>query len=50
MKAETENIKQINQTGNNNMDHTHQNSQKIQTERKVQDSSKNKPTASETVG
>ena len=32
------------------MDHTHQNPQKIQTERKFQESSKNGPTASETGG
>ena len=41
-------LKQINHTGNTNMDHTHQNPQKIQTERKVQESSKNGRTASET--
>ena len=32
------------------MDHTHQNPQKIQTDRKVQESSKNEPTASVTGG
>ena len=32
------------------MDHTHQNPQKILTEQKVQESSKNGPTASETGG
>ena len=32
------------------MDHTHENPQKIQTEWKVQESSKNRPTASETGG
>lgn len=36
------------QTGNNNMDHPHQNSQQIQTEQKVQESSKYGVTASET--
>ena len=41
-------LKQINHTGNTNMDHTHQNPQKTQTERKVQESSKNGRTASET--
>ena len=50
LKAEIEKLKQINQTGNTNMDHTHQNPQKIQTERKVQGSSKNGATASETWG
>ena len=50
LKAEITKLKQVNQTGNTNMDHTHQNPQKIQTERKVQESLKNRPTASETGG
>ena len=37
MKTEIEKLKQINQTGNNKMDHTHQNPQKkIQTEQKME--------------
>ena len=47
MKAEIEKLKQISETGNTTMDHTHQNPQKIQTERKVQESSKNGSMASE---
>ena len=38
LKAEIANLKQINPTSNTNTDHTHQNPQKIQTERKVQES------------
>ena len=47
MKAEIEKLKQLSETGNTTMDHTNQNPQKIQTERKVQESSKNGPVASE---
>ena len=43
-------LEQINQTGNTNMDHTHQNPQTTQTEQIVQKSSKDGPTVSETGG
>ena len=46
LKAEIEKLKQINQIGNTNMDHAHQNPQKIQTEGKVQESLKNGAMAS----